>query len=102
MFVMQATTHPAELCPSHEPKFRAITVTWYEKVGATAAKHGIKFVGSYTDTMAHTIYALYDTPGMDVMMQFLMEPEIMAMSTFSTGRMFPVFDHSTVMAMIKK
>jgi chromosomal replication initiation ATPase DnaA len=39
---------------------------------------------------------------MDAMMQFLMEPEIMAMSTFSTGRMFPVFDHSTVMAMIKK
>jgi len=102
MFVMHVTTHPAELCPSHEPRFRPVTVNWYEKVGVTAAKHDVKFIGSYTDTMAHTIYALYETPSMDAMSQLAMEPEMAALGMFCTGRMFPVFDHETVLKMIKK
>jgi hypothetical protein len=99
---MQVTTHPAELCPSHEPRFRAVTVNWFEKVGETAEKHGVKFLGSYTDGMAHTIYALYEAPSMDAMFQLVMEPDMMALSTFCTGRMFPVSDHAMVLAMIKK
>ena len=70
MYVMQRTTHSAELCPSHEPRFRAVMVNWFEKVEATAAKHGVKYMGAYTDGMALTVYALYDTPNMEAMSKF--------------------------------
>ena len=102
MFVMQVTTHPAELCPTHEPKYRALTVNWYEKIEPTAAKYGIKFINSYDDHLAHTVYVLYDTPSMDTFMQFLMEPEMMAPLNFCCGRVFPVFDHAQTLAMIKQ
>ena len=41
MIVMQVLSHPAELCPSHESKYRPISVNWYEKVESLAAKYGI-------------------------------------------------------------
>lgn len=102
MFVMQVTTHPAELCPSHNDKFRAATVNWYEKIESTCAKYGIKFVGSWDDHPGHTVYVLYDTPSMDVLMKFMMEPEMMAPLMFCTGRVFPVFDHKQTLSIIKK
>ena len=101
MFVMQVTTHPAELCPTHEPKYRALTVNWYEKVGPLAAKYGIKFLGSYDDHPGHPVYAIYETSSMDIMMQYLMEPEMLAPGTFCTGRVCPVFSHEQTLAMIK-
>ena len=102
MLGMQVTTHPAELCRTHEPKYRAQTVNWYEKVGPIAAKYGIKFINSYDDHFAHAVYVLFDTPSMDVMLKFMMEPEIMAPMDFCTGRIFPVFDHNQTLSMIKK
>jgi hypothetical protein len=101
MFVMQVTTHPADLCPTHEPKYRALSVNWYEKVAPTAAKYGIKFVNSWDDHPGHTVYAVYDTPSMDVFMKFMMEPEMVAPMNFCTGRAFPVFDHDQTLSMIK-
>jgi hypothetical protein len=102
MIVMQVLSHPAELCPSHESKFRPISVIWYEKVESIAAKYGIKFLGSYADTNMHDIYALYDTPSMDTFMKFSMEPDIMAMGHFNKGRVFPVVDHKSTLALVKK
>ena len=102
MLVMQVTKHPAELCPAHNPKYRAITVNWYQKVEPICAKYGIKFIGSYDDHMAHKVYVLYDTPSMDVLMKCMMEPDMMGPLEFCEGRVFPVFDHKTTLAMINK
>jgi hypothetical protein len=101
MFVMQVTTHPAELCPTHEPKYRAMSINWYEKVASVAAKSGVKFINSYDDHLAHTVYIVYETPSMDAFMQFMMTPEMMGMLNFCTGRVFPVFDHQQTLGMIK-
>ncbi|OPY31924.1 MAG: hypothetical protein A4E32_01531 [Methanomassiliicoccales archaeon PtaU1.Bin124] len=102
MLVMQVTKHSPENCPAYNPKYRAATVNWYEKVEPTAAKYGIKFMGSWDDHMAHKVFALYDTPSMDILMKFMMEPEMMAPMEFCRGRIFPVFDHKTTLAMINK
>jgi uncharacterized protein with GYD domain len=102
MFVMQILSHPAELCPSHENKFKGISVNWYEKVDSVASKHGIRFLGSYADTSMHDIYAMYDTPSMDAFMKFSMEPEMMGMMQFNKGRAFPVIDHKTTLSLVKK
>ena len=99
---MQVSTHPAELCPVHESKYRAITVNWYEKIESLAAKHGMKFIGSYNDHYMHDVYVLYDTPDMNTFMEFSMEPEMMVMANFCKTRVFPVFDHKTTLSIIKK
>ncbi|MCU0861760.1 MAG: hypothetical protein MUE65_05525, partial [Methanomassiliicoccales archaeon] len=84
-----------------EPKYRALTVNWYQKVEPIAAKYGIKFLGSYDDHAMHTVYVLFDTPSMDVLLKFMMEPEIAAPLAFCTGRVFPVFDHKTTLSLIQ-
>ncbi|HEY3419142.1 MAG TPA: hypothetical protein VGK23_01145 [Methanomassiliicoccales archaeon] len=99
---MQIASHAAEVCPSHEEKYRPISVNWYEKVESIAAKYGIKFLGSYTDPSMHDIYTIYDTPGMDVFMKLAMEPDMMAMWQFNKGRTFPVLDHKATLALVKK
>jgi hypothetical protein len=49
----------------------------------------------------HTVYVLFDTPSMDVLLKFMMEPEIAAPLAFCTGRVFPVFDHKTTLSLIQ-
>ncbi len=50
MVVMQVTSHPAELCLTHESKYRVLTINWNEKIEAIAAKFGVKLVGSHMMT----------------------------------------------------
>lgn len=99
---MQISSHAAEWCPDHEPKYRAITINWFNKVEPLAAKYGIKFLGSYTDHPMHEVYVLFDTPSMDVLMKFMMEPEMAVMMNFCKSRVFPVFDHKSTLALISK
>lgn len=100
--VMQAVKHPADLCPAYNEKYRAMTVEWYEKIEQLASKHGVKFLGSYSDHMAHIVFALYDTPSMDSLLKMFAEPEMSAPLAFCKGRVFPVYDHKTTLSMIKK
>lgn len=102
MLVMQVTKHPADLCPAHNPKYRDLTVAWYENIEKVAAKFGVKFMGSYDDHFAHTVYVLYETPSMDNLMGMMMDPVAMGPLEFCTGRVFPVFDHNQTLQMIKK
>ncbi len=101
MQVMQVITHPAETCPVYESKYRGVTVNWYQKVESTANKYGIKFLGSWNDHPMHIVYALYDTPSMDTMMKFMMEPEMLAPLAFCKSRVFPVLDHNETLAHVK-
>jgi len=102
MLAMQVTKHPADTCPAFNSKYRDITVNWYEKVTSICEKHGVKFLGSWDDHPGHTVFVLYETPSMDNLMKVMMEPEMAAPMSFCTGRVFPVFDHSTTLAMIRK
>ena len=101
MYAMQVTTHPAELCPTHNPTYRELTVSWYEKIESIAERFGVRFVGSYDDHPGHTVYVLYDTPSMDNLMSMLMDPEAAAPLSFCQARVFPVLDHQQTLGMIK-
>ncbi len=102
MLVMQVSKHPADLCPVYNDKYRALTIGWYEKIEPISAKHGVKFLGSYDDHAAHTVFAMFDTPSMDNLMKVFAEPEVIAPLSFCKSRMFPVSDHQATLAMIKK
>ena len=102
MLAMQVTKHPADLCPVYETKYRDVTVNWYENIERIAANFGVKFVGSWDDHSAHTVYVLYETPSMDNLMAMMMDPVASGPLAFCTGRVFPVFDHQTTLKMIKR
>jgi uncharacterized protein with GYD domain len=102
MLIMQVTKHPPQTCPVYDPKFRAVTVAWYEKVEAMCAKYGVKFHGSYTNHGAHTVYVLYEAPTMEAVMGMMMEPEMNGPLAFCTSNVFPVFNHLETLAMLKK
>ena len=102
MFILQIAKHSPETCPAYEPKYRAMTVNWYEKVDALAAKHKVKVVGVWNDHAAHAVYAVYEAPGMDAFMGLAMEPEWMAPMAFCTGEIKPVFSAKETLDLIKK
>ncbi len=102
MLVMQIARHPADTCPAYHDQFRELTVNWYEKIEAIAAKFGVKFMGSWDDHAAHTVYALYETPSMDNLMAMMMDPVASGPLAFCISRVFPVFDHQTTLKMIKR
>jgi hypothetical protein len=98
---MQISKHSPEACPAYDKKYLAMTLTWFDKIGPLAQKHGVKFINSYTDHPSHVVYVLFDSPSMDAVMGLMMEPEIMTMMAFCKTRVFPVMDHKSTEAMLK-
>jgi hypothetical protein len=102
MLVMNISKHSPESCPAFEAKYRAVAVNGLEKLESLAAKHKVKVVGVWVDHPGHTMYAVYDTPSMDNLMGFSMEPEMMAVMSFQTSVMKPVITGKETLAIIKK
>ncbi|MBI0584781.1 MAG: hypothetical protein ISF22_11240 [Methanomassiliicoccus sp.] len=99
---MEVIKHTAESCPVYNSKYREMTVNWMEKVEPTAARYGVKFMGSWTDHPTHVVYAMFDTPSLDNMMKFTMDPEMGAPLSFCSVRMFPVMEHQQTLGMLKQ
>jgi hypothetical protein len=102
MLVMEVIRHSAEACPAFNSTYRDVFTNWMDQVEPIADKHGIKFVGSWTNRLTHTMFVLFDTPSMDNMMEFSMEPEMNAVMAFSKARMFPVMDHQMTRSLLNK
>jgi hypothetical protein len=102
MLVMQISKHSPENCPAFEAKYRAVAVNGLEKMESLAAKHKVKVVGGWTDHPGHTVYIVYDTPSMDNLMGFSMEPEMMAIMAFSTSETKLLITLKETLALIKK
>jgi hypothetical protein len=80
--MMRISKHSPDDCPAFEAKNRDIFLRAIEKHDQLASKHKIKIVGSWVDSPAHTVYSIYDTPSMEDLMAYTMEPEIMAAMSF--------------------
>ncbi|MFY9606416.1 MAG: DUF3303 family protein [Thermoplasmata archaeon] len=102
MFVLQIAKHSPETCPASDPKYRAMTLKWYEKIEGLAAKHKVKVVGAWNDHSGHAVYAVYETPSLDAYMQFQMEPECMAPLAFNTCENIPVLSAAETVALLKR
>jgi hypothetical protein len=102
LLVMQKAKHNPETCPAYDKKYLAVTVNWYEKLEAVAAKYNVKVVGAFNDHGGHAVYTVYETPSMDAFMGFMMEPDMMGPLAFCTSEIKPVFSAKETLAMLKK
>jgi len=101
MLVMQVAKHSPEACPAFMDKYKAVTLRWFESVESNCAKFGVKLVGFWNDHPSHTVYMLFEAPGMDALMRLMMTPETQSMMSFQVIRTFPVFDFKQTWDMIK-
>lgn len=101
MYVMQISKHTAESCPDYNPKYRDIGIAWFEKGPAIAAKFGVKIVNVWNDHPKHELYIVYETPTMEALMGFFMDPVCMATNAFNTSEIKMVMGPQEVLAMMK-
>jgi hypothetical protein len=102
MFAIRISKHSPENCPAFEAKFKGTFLKAVEMDESLAAKHGIKIVGAWVDSPGHTVYSVYDAPSMENLMEYSMEPEMMATMSFQTSVMKPLKTIKEVAAMIKR
>jgi hypothetical protein len=84
MHVMQIITHSPESCPLGNPQNLATKLNWLEKIESLASRYGIKVLGVWTDRWGHTSWVVYQTPNMETFAKLEVEPEFIAMVTFTT------------------
>jgi uncharacterized protein with GYD domain len=57
---------------------------YMSKVPELLAKHGVKMVGSWVVHTEHLVVEVYEAPSYEAMDACSMEPEVMALSTWTT------------------
>ena len=102
MYVIKISKHSPEACPAFVEKFKDAFLNAMEKDETLAKKHDIKIIGAWVDSPSHTVYSIYDTPSMEKLMEYSMEPEIMATMSFQTSVLKPLKTAKEVAASIKR
>jgi len=100
--VMRISKHSPESCPAFEEKFKDVFLKAMEKDESLAAKHEVKIIGVWVDSPGHTVFSVYDTPSMENLMDYSMEPEIMAAMSFQTSVLKPLKTAKEISVMIKR
>jgi hypothetical protein len=98
---MRISKHSPDNCPGFVARYKDIFLTAMEKHEQLAEKHKVKIIGVWVDSPGHTVYSIYDTPTMEDLMAYTMEPEIMAAMSFQTTEMKSLTPAKDVAAMIK-
>ncbi len=90
MYAMRISRHSPDNCPMFEAKYKDTFLNVVERHEALAAKHGIKIIGAWVDSPAHTVYAVYETPSIEDLIGYTMEPEMVAAMNFQTSEIRPL------------
>jgi len=84
LFLMFAR-HSPENCPGFNEKAAKAYKALFDNVEELLKKHGIRQVGGWMVPPEHLAVAVYDAPSLEAFQKVSMEPEILAMSEFSTN-----------------
>jgi hypothetical protein len=83
MYVMQISAHRPDDCPAFNKESKKAMMAVMQQVDSLLPKYGIKLAGMWTDLGAHTIYNIYEAPGLDAYWAFLNEPDLMIWLSFN-------------------
>ena len=101
LLFLEIARHTPESCPMHNEKVKKVFVESYEKMGKLAKKYGIKIVGSWAYMPEHFMVAVFDSPSLEALLKFSMEPENMALAGYNTIETRPVMTLEEVMKLLK-
>jgi len=83
-------------------KTRQIHVNLLNKLESLLKKYNISLLGAWFVLPEHTLYEVFDAPGLDVFQKMAMEPEIVQWSAFNTMEIKMVTTVHDVMGLLKQ
>jgi len=98
---MSISKHAPENCPAFSEKHRKSTIELLDKMENLTKKHGVKFLGSWTDFPQHLIYMVFEG-SFDAVQKLWMEPVMMGWLSWNTIESKTVLTMEEVSAMLKK
>jgi uncharacterized protein with GYD domain len=90
MLFLQISRHSIESCPMNNEKVKKVYVDSFAKMGQLMKKYGIKMIGGWAAMTEHLNVAVCETPSMDALMKFSMEPEMMSWLAYNSTEIIPV------------
>ena len=100
MLVMQISKHSPGHCPLLNEDSKKAFATLMRKMDSLLGKHGVKVLGMWNDTPAHTIYAVFEAPNTESFMALGREPEMMAWLVHNVVENRPVITPDEVKALL--
>jgi len=101
MLFLQISKHAPESCPVNNEKsmktWRALNAKWEQLI----KKHGIKLIGAWHDAMHHRIVMVWDGT-LEKMMEFCMEPEMLAFGAIHDNELIPVTTYEEAVKLFMK
>jgi hypothetical protein len=75
---------------------------FYAKYEQLMKKHGIKLAGAWSGTLgSHFNLAVFETPTMEALMKFKMEPEVMKVELVQTIELHPLMTLEEIAKLMK-
>ena len=94
--------HAPESCWMFNEKTRQIHLNLLNKLESFLKKYNIALLGAWFVLPEHTLYEVFDAPGLDAFQKMAMEPEIVQWSAFNTMEIKMVATVNDVMGLLKQ
>jgi len=76
--------HSPESCPMFNEKARKVYMDYLSKLEGRLKQHGGKMLGGYSVHTEHLGIMIFEAPSLEAFQKYSMEPEVMALSEYST------------------
>jgi hypothetical protein len=100
-FFLLISRHSPESCWMFNEKTRQIHVNLLNTLESLLKKYNITLLGAWFDLPGHTLYEVFDSPGLEAFQNMAMEPEIVQWSAFNTMEIKMVSSVNDVMGLLK-
>jgi len=101
MLFLHISKHSPESCPVNNEKSMKTWRAFEAKRERLMKKHGVKLIGAWHDAMNHRLIMVWDGT-LEKLMEFNMEPEMLAFLAFHTHEMLPVTTYEEAVKIFMK
>jgi uncharacterized protein with GYD domain len=99
--VLVISRHTPENCAMFNEKAKKVYIEYWNKLNGRLKKYGGKMLGGYSVHAEHLAIMIFEVPSLEAFQKSSMEPEVMALSRYSTYEVKLAETMEEAMKMIK-
>lgn len=99
---LMISRHSPENCGAFNEKVRKAYLELMGKLEGLLEKHGVKMVGSWVVPSEHLNFMVFEAPNLDAFQKLSMEPEILAMTAYTTAEIKLAFSTEESIQMLQQ
>jgi hypothetical protein len=99
--VLVISRHTPENCPMFNEKAKKVFLDYWNKLNRRLKKYHGKMLGGYSVHAEHLGIMIFETPSLEAFQKSLMEPDVVALSQYSTYEVKLAESMEEAMKMIK-